>query len=255
MSSRRTLIAGNWKLNLGPSAAGQHARALRQRLDHVEDVDVVVFPTALSVAATIGELDGTPIGVGVQWAHHEASGAYTGTNSATMAREAGCGWLLAGHSEARRDLGQDDGRVNQSVTQGLRAGLLPMMCLGESLEERQAGRLEAVLERQLRLGLAALTPDEVVTCTVAYEPIWAIGTGVSATPAQAQDAHAFIRGWLQRNFPAFVAEQTRILYGGSVKPTNAAELLAHPDIDGALIGGASLKADIFAQIVALAQSA
>jgi triosephosphate isomerase len=251
--SRKPLIAGNWKLNLGPGAAREHAVALRTALLDVEDVDLVVFPTALSIAGVLDELASTNIGVGVQWAHASAKGAHTGCNAAGMARELGCGWLLAGHSECRADLGETDARVNGSIHEGLASGLLPMMCLGESLAQREAGELESVLSRQLEQGLAGLTPDQVATCTLAYEPIWAIGTGVTATPAQAQDAHAFIRGWLSETYPAFVAEQMRILYGGSVKPGNAAELLANPDIDGALVGGASLKADSFAGIVAAAR--
>lgn len=247
--TRRPLIAGNWKLHLGPADATALATALRDRLDAIEDVDVAVFPTALSVPAVAGVLKDSRIGVGVQWAHAEPSGAYTGTNSATIARELGCGWLLAGHSEVRRDLAETDARVHASIRAGLNAGLLPMMCLGESLAQREAGELETVLSRQLEVGLGDLAPDEVVTCTLAYEPIWAIGTGVTASPEQAQEAHAFLRGWLRDRYPPFVADQIRILYGGSVKPHNAADLLAHPDVDGALVGGAALKADSFEGIV------
>lgn len=246
--TRRKLVAGNWKLHLGPSAAGGLATALRERLDALRGVDVAVFPTALSVHAVVQALDGCAIRVGVQMAHAEAKGAYTGCNSAEIAREAGCDWLLAGHSEVRRDLAESDERVGASVRAGLRAGLLPMMCVGESLDERRGGRLAEVLERQLGVGLAGLHADEVATCTIAYEPIWAIGTGVVASPEQAQEAHAFVRGWLRATYPAYVAEQTRVLYGGSVTAANAATLLALPDVDGCLVGGASLKPDELAAI-------
>ena len=247
--SRRKLIAGNWKLHLGPRASAELAGALRERLDDVRDVDVAVFPTALSVPAVVAALANSPIRVGVQAAHAEPKGAFTGCNSAEIAREVGCDWLLAGHSEVRRDLGETDARVGRSVQAGLRAGLLPMMCIGESLEERKAGQLASVLERQLAVGLDGLHADQVATCTLAYEPVWAIGTGVVATPEQAQEAHAFVRGWLKAHYPAYVAEQVRVLYGGSVTAANAATLLALPDVDGCLVGGASLKVAEFEGIV------
>ncbi len=251
--TRKPLIAGNWKLNLGPTDAASLAELLRAQLIDVEDVDIAVFPTALSVPATISILRDSNIGVGIQWASGSASGAHTGNNSAVMAREAGCGWLLAGHSECRAHLAESDQRVSASIHAGLKAGLLPMMCLGESLDQRENGQLEAVLARQLAVGLQDLPADQVATCTLAYEPIWAIGTGVTATPQQAQNAHSFIRGWLAQQFPPFVAEQVRILYGGSVKPGNAAEILEHPDVDGALVGGASLTAAAFAGIITAAR--
>lgn len=247
--TRRPLIAGNWKLNLGPRAASELTAALRDATVHVENVDIVVFPTALSVSHVTATAKGSSLHVGVQWTNASGSGAYTGTNSADMARELGCTWSLSGHSECRRDLDETNQRVNGSIHQALKSGLLPMMCLGESLEQRQAGQLEDVLSTQLREGLDGLTADQLATCTLAYEPIWAIGTGVTASPQQAQDAHAFIRQWLRDHQPAFVADQMRILYGGSVKPTNAAELMAHPDVDGALVGGASLKAESFLGII------
>lgn len=252
--SRRPFVAGNWKLNCGPRAARELAAALRSALGAEEDVDVAVFPPALSLAPVIETLKGTPIHTGVQWASPHQSGAYTGTNSAEHARELGAAYLLAGHSEVRRDLGATDERINASIKAGLAAGLLPMLCIGESLDDRDEGRLELILERQLQIGLSGLTPDQVVTCTLAYEPIWAIGTGRTASPAQAQEAHAFIRGWLRKAYPSVVADQLRVLYGGSVKPSNAAELLSQPDIDGALVGGASLAAESFAGIVAGART-
>jgi triosephosphate isomerase len=247
--SRRKLVAGNWKLNLGPAAARAHALALREALGSVDAVELAVFPSAISLSAVTEVLRESPIAVGVQRVHGSASGAHTGSDGASMARELGCDWALAGHSECRQELGDTDERVNQQVHQARSAGLLPLLCIGESLHEREAGQLEAVLSRQLQLGLAELHADEVASCTLAYEPIWAIGTGVTATPEQAQQAHAFVRGWLRERYPAYVAAQTRVLYGGSVTGANAAELLSHPDVDGALVGGASLKLGAFVEIV------
>ncbi len=251
--SRRPLIAGNWKLNLGPAAAAAAAGELVELVAPIRDVDVVLFPTALSAQRVVEATSGTSVGVGVQWVSPHDTGAFTGRNSASMARELGCTWMLAGHSEARADLGDTDARVNGSLRAGMASGLLPMMALGEPLEVRESGNLEAFLAAQLSGGLDGLMADQVSTITLAYEPIWAIGTGVTATPQQAQDTHAFIRSWLRDNYPAFVADQVRILYGGSVKPGNAADLLAHPDIDGALVGGASLKPADFIRIIEAAQ--
>lgn len=247
--NRRPLIAGNWKLHLAPPEATSLAQACHAQLGSVPGVDLVVFPTALSVPGVVAALAASPIGVGIQWSHSAPSGAFTGANSPVIARAVGCGWMLAGHSEVRRDLGETDERVHASVQAGLAAGLLPMICIGESLAQREADQVEEVLAHQLQIALGDLHADQVVTCTLAYEPIWAIGTGVTASPDQAQQAHAFIRAWLQERYPAFVAQQIRVLYGGSVKPSNARELLSQPDIDGALVGGASLDVDSFAGIV------
>ena len=247
--SRRIFVAGNWKLNLGPADAAALARALRASLANRGSVDVAVFPTALSVASVVPVLRGTGIAVGVQEINAWPAGAFTGANSAVMAREAGCTHALVGHSERRQLFGETDEGVNQKVHAALSAGLLPLMCIGETLDERKAGRVETVVYRQLSLGLAGLEPDQVATITLAYEPVWAIGTGVTATPQQAQDVHASIRAWLKDSYPSFVANTVRIQYGGSVKPNNAKEILSCPDIDGCLVGGASLKPDSFAGIV------
>jgi triosephosphate isomerase len=260
---RRPILAGNWKLHLAPRAARALAQALREQLVMALRAELVVFPTALSVSAVVDELEGSNVSVGVQWAHGSPKGAHTGCNSAEIAAEAlglhtdGAragthGWLLAGHSEVRRDLGETDARVNASVRAGLAAGLRVMLCLGETLDERERGALHDVLGRQLADGLAGLDADALGDIALAYEPVWAIGTGVVATPAQAQEVHAWIRGWLRDRFGAPAADAMRILYGGSVTPANAAELLALPDVDGCLVGGASLQADTFAAIVAAA---
>lgn len=248
--ARVPFIAGNWKLNHGPAAAAALAQGLRDALADRGDTVVAVFPTALSLPSVIPILDGTGIHVGVQEIEAKPSGALTGGNSAEMARELGCGYALIGHSERRQFWGETDAGVRSKVAAALDAGLLPMVCVGETLAQREAGKVEEVVFGQLAGALEGLTPDVVASLTLAYEPVWAIGTGVTASPAQAQEVHQGIRGWLAEHYPAFVGEQTRILYGGSVKPTNATELLACPDIDGALVGGASLKADSFAGIIA-----
>ncbi|TNF24000.1 MAG: triose-phosphate isomerase [Deltaproteobacteria bacterium] len=245
---RRPLIAGNWKLNLGPGAAAALAVFLRDALAGRDDADVVVFPTALSIPAVAAVLDGSGLGVGVQEIAAVASGAMTGANSAVMAREAGCTWMLAGHSERRQYFAETDAGVGAKAKAGLAAGLYPIVCIGETLEERRAGRVDEVTQRQLAAALAPLSPAELALVTIAYEPVWAIGTGETATPEQAQEVHAALRGWLHAHYPA-IADTVRVLYGGSVKPSNAASLLGQPDIDGALVGGASLMVGDFVGII------
>lgn len=246
---RRPFIAGNWKLNLGPSDAAVLAEALKPRLAERGAVTVAVFPTALSIHTVIPALHGSGIGVGVQDIETQATGAWTGTNSGSMARELGCTYALIGHSERRQHYGETDARVNARVGAALQAGLLPIVCVGERLDERRAGRAEDVVCNQLEGALQGLTADQIATLTLAYEPVWAIGTGETASPEQAQAIHAQIRTWLSQRTSPTLADQIRIQYGGSVKPANAADLLGCPDIDGALVGGASLKADSFGGII------
>ncbi len=250
--SRRTFIAGNWKLNKGPADAAALARGLHQTLGNRTDVDIAVFPPALSLAAVIAELGDSAVHVGVQEINHHSSGAYTGTNSPVMARELGCTHCLVGHSERRQLYGETDEGVNLKTKAALAAGLLPIVCVGETLDERRSGQVEAVVGRQVRAALQGLEADQVATLTLAYEPVWAIGTGEVASPEQAQDVHAFIRRLLREGYPPFVADQVRIQYGGSVKPGNAKDLLSQPDIDGALVGGAALKVESFVGIIAWA---
>ncbi len=247
--SRRPCLAGNFKLHLGPQNARDHALALRTRLLGIDAVDLAVFPTSMSVPDVVRVLEDTAIHVGVQHIAAAAEGAFTGRTSARHAREAGCQRALIGHSEVRRDLNVSDDDVHAATRLALTEGLLPVICLGETLAQRDAGEVEAVLTRQLLGALGDLAADEVATCTVAYEPVWAIGTGRTATPDQAQPAHALLRQLLADRYPPFVAEQTRILYGGSVNRDNAAALLSCPDVDGALVGGASLDPEAFAAIV------
>ncbi|MCB9793305.1 MAG: triose-phosphate isomerase [Alphaproteobacteria bacterium] len=247
--ARRLFVAGNWKMNLGPQAADALALELKAALAGQTAVDVAVAPPAISIPAVVSRLRHTGVQVAGQNMHPEISGAFTGAIPGEMLREAGCTYVILGHSERRSLFGEDDALINRKVHAAFRAGLLPILCIGETLAERDGGRLEDVLSRQLSVGLSGLAPDQVAAVTLAYEPVWAIGTGRTATPEQAQDAHAYIRGRLRAAFPSFVADQVRVQYGGSVKPGNAAALLSQPDIDGALVGGAALKASSFVGII------
>ncbi len=246
---RVPLVAGNWKLHLGPEDAAGVAAELVARVADRGDTRVLLFPTALSIPAVVEAVAGSGIDVGVQNVCAAASGAFTGANSAALARSVGCHWMLAGHSERRHVFGESDADVAASLRAGLDAGLLVVLCVGETLPQRDGDRVSEVVLGQLGAALGDLPADRVSTVTLAYEPVWAIGTGRTATPAQAQEVHALIRGWLRERYPAYVADEVRVLYGGSVKPHNAAELMSQDDIDGVLVGGASLSAESFAAIV------
>ncbi len=246
---RRIFIAGNWKLHKGPQEADTLATALKRALADETAVDIAVAPPYISIPAVADRLKHTGIHLAAQDLHPETKGAFTSAVSGEMLKDAGCAYTLVGHSERRSIFGDDDATVNAKVHAAYRAGLLPILCCGETLAQREAGHAVEVVTGQLAAGLAGLAPDQVVSTTIAYEPVWAIGTGVTASPDQAQEMHAAIRSWLAECFPTFVPAQTRIQYGGSVKPGNARDLLSQPDIDGALVGGASLDADSFLAIV------
>jgi triosephosphate isomerase len=247
--SRRPFIAGNWKMNLGPEAAVALASGLRSALMDDTGVDVLVAPPAISIPGVAERLKHTGILIAGQDLHPAQHGAYTSQISGEMLKEAGCEYVLVGHSERRALFGDDDPTINAKMHASFRSGLLPILCVGETLAQREAGDAMKVVTRQLVEGLHGFEADQVVSTTIAYEPVWAIGTGVTASPEQAQEMHAGIRGWLAATYPSFVAKQTRLQYGGSVKPANAAQLLNQPDIDGALVGGASLTAESFVAIV------
>ena len=251
--SRAYLLAGNWKLHHAPKEAKALALALRKGAQHRGAVELLVFPTALSIPSVVEALEHSEIGVGIQEVETEKKGAFTGSNSASHARSVGCTHALVGHSERRQVYGDTDDQVHDRLLQALDAGLLSMLCLGETLSDRDSNQAEAVITRQLDATLGKIPLDRWSGITVAYEPVWAIGTGVTATPAQAQQIHAFIRSWIASHSSA-LSDEMRVLYGGSVKPGNAQELLKCPDIDGALIGGASLKADSFLGILQATQS-
>ena len=246
---RRPFIAGNWKMNLGVDGAGALATSLAEACADLRNVDIAVAPTEISLTTVLTALNGSGIHVASQNHHHAVKGAYTGEVSPVMLKEAGCAYALIGHSERRTLFGETNSQVQKKVLAAFEAGLLPILCIGETLEEREAGNAESVVQEQLLTAIASLEAAQVASITIAYEPVWAIGTGKTATPAEAQAMHAFIRGLLRERYPSFVAEDTRIQYGGSVKPHNAQELLSQPDIDGALVGGASLTVDSFVGIL------
>ena len=251
--ARRPFIAGNWKMHKGPAEAEAFAQLLKSSIATEDWADVAVAPPFPSIPAVAQMLKDTGIDVAAQNLHTEPSGAFTGEVGGEMLRELGCTYVIVGHSERRTLFGETDETVAKKIAAAFRSGLLPIVCVGESLADRDQGKHQGVVERQLAVALRDVRDDQAATLTLAYEPVWAIGTGRNATPAQAQEMHAFVRSWLGSKFPAYVAQDTRIQYGGSVKPSNAAELLGQPDIDGALVGGASLDADHFVTIVRAAQ--
>ena len=247
---RKLFVAGNWKMNNTADQTVALIQALRPLVDDwTGKVEVAVCPTYTSLAAASGALKGSDIGLGAQNMHWEASGAYTGEVTAQMLLTTGCTHVILGHSERRQYFAETDEGVNKKLKAALAAGLKPIVCIGETLEEREAGRIEDVVLGQLRGGLSGLSGAEMATVTLAYEPVWAIGTGKTASPAQAEEVHLMIRTELKTLFGDEVAEGVRIQYGGSMKPDNAAELLSQNNIDGGLIGGAALDAESFAAIV------
>jgi triosephosphate isomerase len=246
---RKRLIAGNWKMNTTAASSVALAKAVVERVGSLASVDVAVCPPFLYLAAVGAALAGSRIALGAQDVFYEDDGAYTGEVSTAMLAEAGCTYVICGHSERRHVIGETDELVNRKVLKCIAAGLRPILAVGELLSQRQAGETADVVSRQVRLGLEGVPAADMAGVAIAYEPVWAIGTGVNATAEQAQEVHALIRRLLADLYDSAVADRTRIQYGGSVKPSNAAELLACPDVDGALVGGASLKADDFAAIV------
>ncbi len=251
MAKRIPLIAGNWKMYKTVGEAVAAARALAELTAGASDVDVMIAPPFTALAMVSEALEASPIATGAQNLHWESEGAFTGEIAPDMIRTAGCRYVIIGHSERRQLFGETDQAVNRKVRAALAAGLIPVFCIGETEGEREAEQTFSVLDKQVRLGLEGLslqTPGDIV---VAYEPVWAIGTGKTATREQAQEAHAFIRQLLGKLYGEDMAEAIRILYGGSVKPNNIAELINMADIDGALVGGASLEPETFARIVSL----
>jgi triosephosphate isomerase len=254
--ARRKFIAGNWKENCLLSEAADLVGGLIPLVQNIKNVDFAVCPTFLSIALVKERIKGTNIMLGAQNAFStEAdgklvqSGAYTGEVSPAMLKDAGCEWVILGHSERRQYFGETDAKVNAKVRACYEVGLKPIICVGELLAERDGGITASVIDIQVRGCLAKLPAAKVAESVIAYEPVWAIGTGRTATPAQAQEVHAQIRKLLGTLFGANVADAVRIQYGGSMKPENAKELMSQPDIDGGLIGGAALKAKAFADII------
>ena len=246
---RIPLIAGNWKMYKTVQEAVVFAKELRSLVKNVTDVDIVVAPPFTAVHAVAEAARNSNIGVSAQSLYWEREGAFTGEVSAAMIKEAGAAYAIIGHSERRRLFGETDVTVNRKTVAALGASLTPIVCAGETLEERERNDTLAVLDRQVKDGLDALTAEQVAGLVIAYEPVWAIGTGRNATAAQAGEVHAHIRKRLRQWFGADAADQCRVIYGGSVKPDNIRELIAEEDVDGALVGGASLDVRSFADIV------
>ncbi len=246
---RKPVIAGNWKLNNLIGEAEALVDELRPLVADVDDVDIVVCPPYTSLAAVRSRIEGSNLALGAQNVYHETSGAYTGEVSSRMLVDAGCTYAIIGHSERRQCFGETDAGVNKKIRAALAEGLRVMMCVGETLEEREAGRMEEIVEREVADGLVDMSVEDMADVVIAYEPIWAIGTGRTAAPEQANEAHGFIRDLMSKQFDVECAENAIIQYGGSVKPDNVAELMAQPHVDGALVGGASLVAAGFAEIV------
>jgi triosephosphate isomerase len=248
-TDRRPFLAGNWKMNLDRKGALALVAGLRDHAAGRADRDVAVFPPFVYLDEVARALAGSNVRVGVQNCCDEAEGAFTGEVSAAMLRDVGAELVILGHSERRHVYGESDELVNRKVLHALELGLDVILCVGERLEEREAGQTEPVVRRQLSAGLKGVAPERMARVTIAYEPVWAIGTGLNATPAQAGEVHAYLRGLLVGLYSEAIAGAVRIQYGGSVKPDNVAELLAVDDVDGALVGGASLKLAQFLPIV------
>jgi triosephosphate isomerase len=246
---RTPIIAGNWKMNTVIEDAKALVQDLKALVSDVTNVEIVVCPPFISLAAVAEIIKGNNIGLGAQNVYWEKSGAFTGEISALMLKSTGCTYVIIGHSERRTYFHETDETVNKRIFAALGEGLKPIVCVGETLEERENGNTFDVVKRQITGGLAGLSTEHMKTLVIAYEPVWAIGTGKTANPEQAQEVHAFIRNLLAEIFGETTATETRIQYGGSVKPDNVTELMNQADIDGALVGGASLKADSFEKII------
>jgi triosephosphate isomerase len=249
MEHRRPLIAGNWKMYKTPQEAADTAKQLVEQVREVADVDIMIAPPFTALESVSRVIKNSPVALGAQNLYWEDEGAYTGEISAPMLKSAGCQYAIIGHSERRQYFGETDKTVNQKIQAAIQIGLKPVFCIGETEQEREAEQTLSVLDKQVRKGLERLLPEQLDTLIIAYEPVWAIGTGKTATEDQAQEVHQFIRSLIEKSFGNDLSKSIRILYGGSVKPDNILNLMAMPDIDGALVGGASLSADSFSRII------
>lgn len=251
--ARKPIIAGNWKMHMTVTEAAELVKGILPSCSGKTGVEVVVAPPFTALYTVSGLLRDSGIGLAGQNMHYEPKGAFTGEVSAAMLRDVGCTHVILGHSERRQYFCETDESVNKKLAAAQGAGLVPIVCIGETLEQREKGETFSVIERQLKGGLSDVGPKQMETTVLAYEPVWAIGTGKTATPDQAQEVHEFIRNWLNKTFGKSVASLVRIQYGGSVKPGNINELMAKEDIDGALVGGACLTADSFSALVNFSQ--
>lgn len=247
---RRKIIAGNWKMNKDVNETKELIKGLLKELQNIKQkCDVILCPPFTSLSEAGKLLENTAVKLGAQNMYFEESGAYTGEISASMILSSGCEYVILGHSERRTIFKESDETINKKIKHALKAGLKPIFCIGETLEQRESNQTNDIIKKQVTGGLKDLTDHDLEKMIIAYEPVWAIGTGKNATPEQAEEVHKFIRNLIKENFSDKTAENIVIQYGGSVKPDNASELLSQPDIDGALVGGASLKADSFTGII------
>ncbi len=249
MSDRKALIAGNWKMYKTCAEAVDEAKALVDLVQPMDDREMMIAPTYTALAKVSEVLKGSPVALGAQNLFWENEGAYTGEISALMLISAGCSHVIIGHSERRQYFGETDDTVNKKIETAINHDLIPVFCIGESEQERDLNQTFSILDKQVTKGLSNISSKDLGTLIIAYEPIWAIGTGKTATTEQAQEVHQFIRSLIDKAFGSELAQSMRILYGGSVKPDNIDELMAMPDVDGALVGGASLKANSFSSII------
>ena len=247
--TRRLLIAGNWKMNLTLAASLDLAENLKKAAAGISNVDIAVCPPSVYIQPVAAVLKGSNIGVGAQNVYFEEKGAFTGEISVGMLKDIGCQYVILGHSERRSILGESSELVNLKTRAVLAAGLIPIVCVGELLKERESGETEWVVRRQFDGSFSGISAEDMKKCVIAYEPVWAIGTGKVATPIQAEEVHGTLRGMIEKKYGKEVAEAVRIQYGGSVNDQNAKEILAKPNVDGALVGGASLKVEPFMGIV------
>ncbi|MFQ5457698.1 MAG: triose-phosphate isomerase [Myxococcota bacterium] len=248
-AGRRPVVVGNWKMHNLQGESADLVREIRRLVDDVADVEIGIAPPFTSLGVVHRELQGSVVRLGAQNCFFEERGAYTGEVSAKMLADVGCTYVIAGHSERRHIFNEPDDDISKKVKLILHHGMIPILCVGETLDDRDEENTFRVVGRQVEIGLSGFTARGVEKTIIAYEPVWAIGTGKTATPEQAQEVHAFIRGYVSDVYGEEAAGKVRIQYGGSVKPANAAELMAQPDIDGALVGGASLEAGPFAEII------
>ena len=246
---RKTFIAGNWKMNLDRAGAIALAEGIAAQAGEFGNVEVGICPASVHLDAVGQKINGSPVALGAQNMYFEPNGAFTGETSAAMLNDIGCKYVILGHSERRHVLGESDELINQKVKVALDSGLNVILCVGELLEEREADQTAAVNKRQLEAGLNGVSAEQMANVVIAYEPVWAIGTGKVASPEQAEAVHVDLRKLLTACYNTEIAESVRIQYGGSVKPSNASDLLSQPNIDGALVGGASLKVDDFLGII------
>lgn len=246
---RKPFLAGNWKMNMDAASSVALVRGIAAEIGHMDNIDVAVCPPFVYLQSVAAALSSSNIAMGAQDVYFEGNGAFTGEISCAMLKDVCCTYAIIGHSERRHVLGETDELINKKISAAINGGLLPIFCVGELLEERQASETDRVVSEQVKKGLDGICQERIQAVTIAYEPVWAIGTGLTATPQQAQSVHAMIRGLVEQLYNKTIAQQIRIQYGGSAKPSNTAELMSQPDVDGLLIGGASLRAADFAAMI------